>query len=84
MSLIVIAPVDENLQNVIDQMDRATQEWTMRAARGECPWVCADCCSTFPKGMPDECGHGIQACTEIIKRDKAQAPATQPDGGQQA
>jgi len=63
------------MENVIKAMDRATHDWTMRAARGECGWVCADCCCSFPSGMPDECVYGHQRCTDIIKRDKAEADA---------
>lgn len=70
---IFIALADESLDATIATMDKITQEWTMRAARGECPWVCSDCCMTFPSGMPDECAHGHQGCTDIIKRDKADA-----------
>ena len=70
---IFIAPVDGNLSKTISAMDKHTREWEMRAARGECSWVCADCCCTFAEGMPDACAHGIQTCTDIIKRDKANA-----------
>ena len=70
---VFIAPVDDNLSKMISAMDKHTREWEMRAARGECSWVCADCCCTFAEGMPDACTHGIQACTDIIKRDKANA-----------
>jgi len=59
--------VDEKF---LSEMDRLTQEWTMQAARGECSWVCADCCMTFPEGMPDACEHGLQGCTDMIQRDK--------------
>ncbi len=59
--------------NTFAEMDKATNEWEMRAARGECAWVCADCCSTFLDGMPDACDHGIQRCTDIIQRDKKKA-----------
>lgn len=59
-------------------LDAATREWEMQAARGECSWVCADCCVTFPKGMPDACEHGHQSCTDIIQRDKL--AATGKDG----
>lgn len=58
-----------------DGLNKATREWEMRAARGECGWVCADCCCTFPKGMPDACEHGHQYCTDIIQRDKREAAA---------
>jgi len=87
---VFIAPVDDNLSKMISAMDKHTREWEMRAARGECAWVCASCCSTFPAGMPDACEHGDQGCTDIIKRDKANAllpdnaevsgPSTRPPG----
>lgn len=70
---VFIASADENLAATIDTMNKLTQEWTMRAARGECSWVCSDCCMTFPAGMPDACAHGQQVCTDIITRDKAEA-----------
>ena len=70
---IIIAPADESLAETIAKMDKIMQEWTMSAARGECAWVCADCCCTFPKGMPDACTHGHQNCSDIIKRDKERA-----------
>lgn len=70
---VFIAPADERLQATISEMDRLTTEWTMQAARGECAWVCGDCCCTFPAGMPDACEHGHQGCTDIIQRDKADA-----------
>ncbi|AFO47270.1 MULTISPECIES: hypothetical protein [Pseudomonas] len=49
------------------------RECTDQAARGECGWVCADCCMSDPGGMADECFHKNQQCTEIIKRDKLHA-----------
>ena len=70
---IFIAPAGDDLQDTLSAMDAAMQKWTMRAARGECTWVCADCCCTFPDGMPDACVHGIQGCTDIITRDKTDA-----------
>lgn len=73
--MIFIAPFEgpKVLEHVIDEMNRTTQEWTMKAARGECSWICADCCCSFPKGMPDQCEYGHDSCTSIIKRDKANA-----------
>lgn len=50
-------------------LDQQTREWEMKAARGECPWVCADCSVTFPLGMPSSCEYGHQSCTDIIQRD---------------
>ena len=73
----------------LDDLNKATQDWTMRAARGECEWICSDCCSS-ESGMPDECFHGNQWCTDIIKRDKreaaqaaAQRAAQEAQGGEQ-
>jgi hypothetical protein len=70
---IVATKDDAEVSAAIAHMDTVTREWEMRAARGECAWVCADCCITFPDGMPSECTHGHQGCTEIIQRDKADA-----------
>jgi hypothetical protein len=53
------------------ELDKLTNAWTAKAARGECSWICSSCCTTFPAGMPDECAHGDQGCTAIIKCDKA-------------
>lgn len=64
---------ESDLQSTLSYMDKITQEWTMKAARGECAWICSDCCVTFPKGMPDACEHGHKACTDIITRDKKDA-----------
>lgn len=57
----------------IDGMNREMREWTDQAARGECAWMCADCCCSDSKGMPDECFHGHASCTAVIQRDKRQA-----------
>lgn len=70
---IFVAPVDNNLSTVIGDMNEMMQNWTLKAARGECGWICSDCCITFPDGMPEECPHGHQRCTDIIQRDKAEA-----------
>ncbi len=58
------------IDKALEHMNTITREWNNKAARGECDWVCADCGCSFPGGMPDECAHGYQGCTEIIKRDK--------------
>lgn len=73
MAGIFIAPVNAELGGALESMDRAFREYTTKAARGECSWVCADCCCTFHEGMPDACVHGHQSCTDIIVRDKAEA-----------
>lgn len=63
----------ESVDKVIHFMDRITNDWTNRAARGECEWICASCCQSFSEGMPDACAYGHQSCTDIITRDKAAA-----------
>ena len=64
---------ESEMPKYLEQLDKATRDWTMQAARGECSWVCADCCYTFPSGMPDACVHDCAACTDIIRRDKREA-----------
>lgn len=63
----------QGLAKAFSEMDRITAEWEVRAARGECSWVCADCCVTFEHGMPDKCVHGHQKCTDIIQWNKENA-----------
>lgn len=62
-----------SLADTISKLDKATQEWEASAARGECGWICADCCCTFPEGMPNACVHGHESCTKIIERNKLEA-----------
>ena len=57
----------------IEGMNKATRDWTEQAARGECAWICSDCCLSFSEGMPDQCGVDDPRCTEIIARDKREA-----------
>lgn len=64
----------------LSEMDRITREWEEKAARGECAWICADCCGTFPEGMPDGCQHGIQRCTDIIQWNKRAAAPQKKEG----
>jgi len=64
----------------MDALDNATREWELKAARGECGWVCADCSMSFPSGMPNECAHGHASCTSLIHRDKAAASAATKGG----
>ena len=63
----------DDIDKPIDELNKATIDWTIKSARGECAWICADCGCRFQEGMPDECIHGHQRCTDIIKRDKADA-----------
>jgi hypothetical protein len=72
-ALFVTSLSGKELEQHIQALDKATSEWTLQAARGECSWVCSDCCVTFPDGMPDACVHGHQSCTNIIQRDKRDA-----------
>lgn len=66
----VVADSDDQFLN---KLNKDTIEWTNKAARGECPWVCADCSCSFQDGMPCECIHGDERCTRIIERDKQRA-----------
>ena len=69
----IITTTEDELTNTLEHMNTEMREWTMQAARGECAWICADCSCSFSSGMPDECAHGHQRCTDIIMRDKANA-----------
>lgn len=80
-SLTVTKVKADDMPAFIEQMNKSTQEWTMRAARGECGWICADCSMSFPAGMPDACEHGHQSCTDIIQRDKREAQGTGGSNG---
>ena len=71
--IFITTATGKALEDQISLMDKLTNDWTMRAARGECSWICAGCCMTFPDGMPDACGHDIQQCSDIITHDKALA-----------
>lgn len=74
--MIKVTMIDANkLDDHIEGMNKSMRDWTDQAARGECGWICADCCMSEPKGMPDECLCGHQRCTEIIQRDKREAMA---------
>ena len=78
MAFVCVALIDESLPKTLEAMDKAMNDWTDKAARGECAWICSDCCCSFPEGMPDECAHGHQKCTGIIQRDKAMARGEMP------
>ena len=70
MTGIFVSPL-HNTEKLFAAMNSIFNEFTDRAARGECQWICSDCCCSFDDGMPDVCVHGDARCTEIIKRDKA-------------
>ena len=76
--IVVTNAEGAELDAVIARMNKVTHEWTMRAARGECGWICSDCCASFPDGMPDACEWGHQSCTDIIQRDKITARKETP------
>lgn len=65
-------------KETMSAMDKLYNDWNAKAARGECEWICSDCCTPFPDGMPDEFCYGHKSCTDIIKRDKAAATKEQP------
>jgi hypothetical protein len=69
---VTVIPADK-LSDHIEGMNKATRDWTYRAARGECEWICSDCCLSDPSGMPDKCFCGHDGCTAIIQRDKREA-----------
>lgn len=74
MSLVKITMMPASaLPAHIEGMSADMLAWTEQAARGECGWICADCCCSAPGGMPDACFHGHEACTAIIRRDKQSA-----------
>ena len=49
MAFVYVAPIDESLPETIEAMDKAMNDWTDKAARGECAWVCSDCCCSQKK-----------------------------------
>ncbi|AEC22258.1 hypothetical protein PT7_P022 (plasmid) [Pusillimonas sp. T7-7] len=69
----VIVSVGMPTEETFAALNKATYEWEMRAARGECGWICSRCCSHFPEGMPDTCPHAANGCDEILQRDKREA-----------
>lgn len=66
---IAVNPTDEQVASI----ESGLRAWELKAARGECSWICSDCSMTFYEGMPDKCEHGHQSCTDIIQRDKEEA-----------
>jgi len=70
LCIVIHETTPEGLAGVFDGMNKAMRDFTDKAARGECAWICSDCCCSDQKGMPDACFHGDQRCTDIIKRDK--------------
>ncbi len=63
----------QTIEQVMNEAVEETRTWMSKAARGECAWICSDCCMTFQEGMPDKCPHGHDQCTRILKRDKEEA-----------
>lgn len=74
MTIVQISSMPEgDLPAHIERMNAEMREYTARAARGECSWICSDCCMSESNGMPDKCIIGCERCTAIIKRDKREA-----------
>ena len=73
IGFIAVASKGDDISEFVSEMDKATRDWTAKAARGECGWICSDCCMSDPQGMPDACFHKNERCTEIIQRDKRDA-----------
>lgn len=71
--MFFISQIDKSFDKTLESLNEAMRDWTRKAARGECAWICADCCCTVADGMPNECIHGNQQCTDIITRDKAES-----------
>lgn len=67
---------EKDFGKFVEGMNEGMRKWTDQAARGECPWICSDCCCSDVKGMPDACFHGHEECTRIIQRDKREAMKT--------
>nr|DAF93437.1 MAG TPA: hypothetical protein [Myoviridae sp. ctshb19] len=74
MCLVTVTEIPAHkLDAYMAESSRKMREIMASAARGECEWICADCLCSDPMGMPDQCFHGQQRCTEIIQRDKLRA-----------
>lgn len=71
--IVSYSKTKDDLNHQIEMMNKLTKAWEMRAARGECSWVCGDCCVSFVEGMPNACVHGHQSCTDIIESYKIAA-----------
>ena len=50
----------------LESLNRQTHQWECDAAKGLTGWICADCGVSFPEGMPTQCLHGDQRCTDIM------------------
>lgn len=66
---IAVNPTDEQVASI----ESGIRAWELKAARGECSWICGYCSQTFYEGMPNACPWGHQSCTDIIQRDKEEA-----------
>lgn len=70
MQVVVSDVTNIGLVQYMKESSEQLRKWTQSAARGECGWICSSCCCEDKSGMPDECFHGQEWCTKIIKRDK--------------
>lgn len=68
-------PVSEEpvVFNSVETFSILSDEWVLRAARGECSWICTRCLYSFEYGMPDACACGEAACTTYIRETKERA-----------
>lgn len=66
-------------QSVISAMDKMTNDWFSAAARGECGWICPDCCMSDHKGMPAFCMCGSPGCDRLLVRDLLEGNKDNPD-----
>lgn len=72
-SPLSVRRIDNSSSFDTSKIDSLTNDWTQRAALSQTSWICCDCGTSFPEGMPDACQYGHARCTEIIQRDKKEA-----------
>lgn len=51
MFFVKVETPDSPLEKVLPALDNYINDWTAKAARGECAWICSDCCSSSQKGI---------------------------------
>jgi hypothetical protein len=57
---------------VVAEMDQLMLDFDTKAAKGEGPWICSDCCASFSGGMPNTCCCGHESCTTWLADFKQQ------------
>jgi hypothetical protein len=63
----------DKVNEVLKDMGEEMRDYTDRAARKECAWICSSCGGLDSNGMPDECFGKDEWCNNVIKIDKARA-----------